>query len=89
MAHVCPNMSSYAVTSAIEQTKYSVFHRVIVRGRVSKYVTNGSKTAAIDVVSFLGVSLGGSTVQLHDSLSSRRACACSGAPFSSQNGDRA
>jgi hypothetical protein len=38
---------------------------------------------------FLCISLDGSTVQLHDSLRSRRACACSEAGFSSQNGDRA
>jgi hypothetical protein len=36
---------------------------------------------------FLSVSLCGSTEQLHDSLGSRRACACSEAGFSSQNGD--
>jgi hypothetical protein len=45
---------------------------------VSKYVTNGSKTALIDVIRFPCVSLG-----------SRRACACSEAGFSSQNGDSA
>jgi hypothetical protein len=60
-----------------------------IRGRVSKSVTNGSKTAVMDVIGFLCVSLGSSTVQLHDSLGSRRACACSQAGFSSQNGDRA
>jgi hypothetical protein len=38
---------------------------------------------------FLCVSLGNSTVQLHDSLGSRRTCACSEAGFSSQIGDRA
>jgi hypothetical protein len=41
----------------------------------------------MDVIGFLCVSLGSSTVQLHDSLGSRRACACSEARFSSQNGD--
>jgi hypothetical protein len=56
----------------------------IIRGRVSKYVTNGSKTAVIDVLGFLCVSLGGSTVQLHGNLGSL-ACACSEAGFSSQN----
>jgi hypothetical protein len=59
-----------------------------VRGRVSKYVTNVSKTAVMDVISFLCVSLGSSTVQLHDSVGSRRACTCSGAGFCSQNRDR-
>jgi hypothetical protein len=44
---------------------------VYIRGRVSKYVINGSKTAVMDVIGFLCVSLGSSTVQLHDSLGSR------------------
>jgi hypothetical protein len=52
----------------------------VSRGRVSKQDTNGSKTAVMDV------SLGSSTVQLHDSLGSRHACSCSEAGFSSQNG---
>jgi hypothetical protein len=43
----------------------------------------------MDVIFFLCVSFGSSTVQLHDSLDSRRACACSEAGFSNQNGDRA
>jgi hypothetical protein len=43
----------------------------------------------MDVIEFLCVSLGSSTVQLHDSLGSRRACAYSEAGFSTQNGDRA
>jgi hypothetical protein len=47
-------------------------------------VKNGSKTAVMDVIGFLCVSLGSSTVQLHDRLSSRRACACSEACFSSE-----
>jgi hypothetical protein len=38
---------------------------------------------------FLYVSLGSSTVQLHDSLGIRHACACSETAFSSENGDRA
>jgi hypothetical protein len=40
------------------------------------------------VVCFLYVSLDTSTGQLHDSLASRHACACSEAGFGSQNGDR-
>jgi hypothetical protein len=52
-------------------------------------VTDGSETSEMDVIGFLCVSLGGSTVQLHDSLGSRRACARSEAGFSSQNGDHA
>jgi hypothetical protein len=46
------------------------------------------KTAVMDVLCYLCVSLGSSTVQLHDSLGSRRARACSEIGFSSQNGDR-
>jgi hypothetical protein len=41
----------------------------------------------MDVIVFLFVSLGSSTVQLRDSLGSRRALACLQAGFSSQNGD--
>jgi hypothetical protein len=52
-------------------------------------VSNGSKTADVDVIGFLCVSLGSSTVQLHDSLGSKRAGACSEASFSRQNGYRA
>jgi hypothetical protein len=54
------------------------------RGRVSKQVTDGSKTAVIDVIGFLWLSLGSSTVQLHDNLGSK----CAELGFSSQNGDR-
>jgi hypothetical protein len=61
----------------------------LLRGTVSKRVTNGSKAAVMDVVGFLYVSLGSSTVQLHDSLGSKRACACSETGFSSLNGDDA
>jgi hypothetical protein len=43
----------------------------------------------MDVIIFLYVSLGSSTVQLHDGLGSRCARACSEAGFSSQNGDHA
>jgi hypothetical protein len=49
---------------------------VEVRGGVSKYVTDESKTAVMDVIGFLYVSLGSSTAQLHGSLGSRRASAC-------------
>jgi hypothetical protein len=42
----------------------------------------------MDVISFLCVSPGSSTVQLHDSLASRCTCICSEAGFSSQNGNR-
>jgi hypothetical protein len=43
----------------------------------------------MDVIDFLCVSLGSSTVQLHDSLGITRACACSETGFSSQNGNHA
>jgi hypothetical protein len=41
----------------------------------------------MDVIGFLCVSLGSSAAQLHDSIGSRHACACSLAGFNSQNGD--
>jgi hypothetical protein len=41
----------------------------------------------MDVTGFLSASLSSNTVQLHDSLVSRHACAYSEAGFSSQNGD--
>jgi hypothetical protein len=46
------------------------------------------KTAIMDVVCFLCISLGSSTVQPHDSLGSRSACSSSEANFNSPNGDR-
>jgi hypothetical protein len=58
-----------------------------IRGRVSKYVTNGSKTAVMAVISFLFVSAGSRTVQLHVSLGIRCPCACSEPDFGRQNGD--
>jgi hypothetical protein len=41
----------------------------------------------MDVIGFIYVTLGSSTVQLDDSLGCKRACSEAG--FSSQNGDRA
>jgi hypothetical protein len=41
----------------------------------------------MDVIGFTCVSLGSSTVQLHNSLGSRRACSSSEFRFSSQNGN--
>jgi hypothetical protein len=61
---------------------------LLLRGRVSKKVTNVSWTAVMNLIWFICVSLGSSTVQLHDSLGSRRA-SCSEAGFSSQNGNPA
>jgi hypothetical protein len=51
--------------------------------------TNESKTAVMEVIGFLYVPLGSSTVQVQNSLGSRRAWACSETGFSSQNYDRA
>jgi hypothetical protein len=48
-----------------------------------------SKILVMDVIGLLCVPLGSSTVQFHDSLGKRRACACSEAGITSQNGDRA
>jgi hypothetical protein len=47
------------------------------------------ESAVMDIIGFLCVSLGSSTVQLNDSLCSRRACAYSDVGFSRKNGDRA
>jgi hypothetical protein len=52
-------------------------------------VRNGRKTAVMDIIGFLCVSLGSSTVHLHGTVGSRHACTYSDAGFSSQNGDRA
>jgi hypothetical protein len=43
----------------------------------------------MDVIGFLRVSVGSSTVQLYDSIGIRRASACSESDFSSQNDDHA
>jgi hypothetical protein len=47
-----------------------------------------SQIEVMDVIGFQYLSIGSSTVQLHESLGSRRARACSEFGFSSQNGDR-
>jgi hypothetical protein len=60
-----------------------------VRGRVNKHDTNGSKIPLMDVIGFLCISPGSSTVHLHDSPGSKRASLCSDGGFGSQNGDRA
>jgi hypothetical protein len=86
---VCKNLSTTlnedCCTLNFETQKTNYYTR---RG-VSKQVTNGSKTAVMDVIGFLCVSLCNNTFQLCDSLGSRGACTCSEAGFSSQNGDRA
>jgi hypothetical protein len=58
-----------------------------IPGPVSKQVTNRSKTAVMDVTGFLCVWLGNSRAQLHDNLGIRRACTCSEAGYSIQNGN--
>jgi hypothetical protein len=81
---LCCLVNRYQRVERVEET-YGLY---LLEG-VSKQVTNGSKTAVMDVIGFLCVSLGSSTVQLRDSLGSRRACACSETGFSSQNSDHA
>lgn len=51
---------------------------------VSKYVINGSKTVVMNVIGFLCLWLGSSTIQLHENLGSRLAYAYSEAGFSSE-----
>jgi hypothetical protein len=55
----------------------------------AREVKNGNRTAVMNVIGFLYVSLCSSTFQLHDSLGNRLECANSGAGFGSQNGERA
>jgi hypothetical protein len=84
------NIRNYVFVISTPLNTYRLMFRIKqlnLRGRVSKYVTNGSKPAVMDVIGFLYVSLGSSTVELYDSVGSRRAYACSEAGFSSQNGD--
>jgi hypothetical protein len=71
----------------LQVRKYNERRFCMLRGRVSKQITDGSKTALINVIGFIYVSLGSSTGQFHDNLGSRRACAFSDAGFSGQNGD--
>jgi hypothetical protein len=64
-------------------------HCRLLGGGISKYFTNGSKTTVMDIIGFMYVSVGSSTVQVHGSLGSRSACACSEAGFNSQIDDHA
>jgi hypothetical protein len=70
----------------LEKFRNEELHNLYYEGESVK-VTNGSKTVVMEVIGFLCVSLGSSTVQFHDSLGSRNACACSEADFNSHNGD--
>jgi hypothetical protein len=54
---------------------------------VPRGLSLAKKTAVMDIIGYLCVSLGSSKIQLHDSLGSRRVFACSEVGFSSQNGD--
>jgi hypothetical protein len=83
------NLIKYIVAKILHILSHTQMTLTMLQGRVSKLVTNGSKTIVMDVIGFLYVLLGSSTVQLHDSLRSRHVCTCSGAGFCSQNGDRA
>jgi hypothetical protein len=62
---------------------------MLLRGTVTKQLTNETERAAMHVICFLFVPLGSSTVQLHESLGSRRASACLEVCFSTQNGGHA
>jgi hypothetical protein len=53
------------------------------------YEGDSANISKMEFIGFLCVSLGSSTIQLHDNPGSRRAYACSEAGFSSQNDDRA
>jgi hypothetical protein len=75
-------------TTALRAYSQVTITNVIVLSKYEGESVNWSKTAVIDVIGFLCVSLGSSTVQLHDGLGTRRACASSEAGFSSKNGDR-
>jgi hypothetical protein len=82
-------ISSYLTENALRlHRQRRIEEDYLIRGRDSKQVTDESKTTAMDVIGFLCVSLGSSTVQLHDRLGGRRACESSDAGLSSQNGDR-
>jgi hypothetical protein len=59
-----------------------------IREKVNR-AKSGSKTAEMDVMDFLYVSLGSSTAQRHNRLGSRCTCTYSEACLSSQNGNRA
>jgi hypothetical protein len=59
-----------------------IFRKKLDSTRVCKYFRSESKSAVMDVIVFLCVSLGSSTIQLDEILGSRRACACSNAGYS-------
>jgi hypothetical protein len=84
--HVASNGTMTEVWWTGKDVEWSGGGEMEVRGRVNKQDINGSKTAVMDAIIFLYVSLSSSTVHLHDSLGSRRACSCSEAGFGSQNG---
>jgi hypothetical protein len=83
------NLIKYIVAKILHILSHTWMTLTMLLGRVSKLVTNGSKTIVMNVIGFLCVSLGSSTVQLHDSLGTRCACSCSEAGFSSQSSNHA
>jgi hypothetical protein len=78
--HRCENLKSYNMHNDLYYFRYD--RESVHKSRME------SKTAVMDVIGFLCVSPGSSTAQFYDRLGSRRACSCSEAGFSSQNGDR-
>jgi hypothetical protein len=74
------------IISHLKETEI-LLYKPHIRGRVTKLVTNMSKTAVMGAIGFQYVSLGSSTIQLYGSLGSRHACACSETASSSKNGD--
>jgi hypothetical protein len=67
---------------------YLGFHQSLSATISPFYEGESENTSHMDVIGFLCVSLGSSTVQLRDSLGSRRSCANSEGGFCSQNGGR-
>jgi hypothetical protein len=55
---------SYSCKLIVVKILHGLLVIVLIRGRVSTWVTNGNKTAVMDVIGFLCVALGSSTVQL-------------------------
>jgi hypothetical protein len=60
----------------------------VIRGRITKWFTNGSKTTVMDVIGFICESPDSSTLQFHDNIDIGHACQCSESHISSQNGCR-
>jgi hypothetical protein len=63
------------------------FRVMFINYNIIKHMAVSANRSQMKVISSLCISLGSSTVQLHDGLGSRRACTSSEASFSTQNGD--